>query len=53
MTITFHDAPSRVFDWRGPLGGLLATLDLASVSDIDVEPFKLEEYVLNVYAEGV
>ena len=51
VRITFREAPPRQLEWRGPLGGLLATLDPASITDIEIEPFKLEEYVLGVYAE--
>jgi ABC-2 type transport system ATP-binding protein len=38
--------------WRGPLGDLLASLDGATIADIEIEPFRLEEYVLGVYSEG-
>ena len=39
-------------EWRGPLGELLAAIDTAGIADIDIEPFKLEDYVLGVYSEG-
>jgi ABC-2 type transport system ATP-binding protein len=51
VRITLRDAAPRLLEWRGPLGGLLATLDTASITDIEIEPFRLEEYVLGVYAE--
>jgi ABC-2 type transport system ATP-binding protein len=51
VRLTFHDAPPRTVDWRGPLGALLATLDTASIADIEIDPFKLEDYVLGVYSE--
>jgi ABC-2 type transport system ATP-binding protein len=51
VRITFQDGAARRVDWRGPLGGLLATLDTARIADIEIEPFKLEEYVLGVYSE--
>ena len=38
-------------DWRGPLGDLLATIDPGTIADIEIEPFKLEDYVLGVYSE--
>jgi ABC-2 type transport system ATP-binding protein len=37
--------------WRGPLGPLLAAAG-ARIDDVEVESFKLEDYVLSVYAEG-
>jgi ABC-2 type transport system ATP-binding protein len=38
-------------EWRGPLGDLLAAIDTATIADIEIEPFKLEDYVLGVYSE--
>jgi ABC-2 type transport system ATP-binding protein len=37
-------------EWQGPLGSVLAALHGLSVSDIQIEPFKLEDYVLKVYS---
>ena len=37
-------------DWLGPLGGVLDALQGLPVSDIQIEPFKLEEYVLQIYS---
>jgi ABC-2 type transport system ATP-binding protein len=39
-------------EWRGPLGDALEALRGLGVSDIEIEPFKLEEYVLGIYADG-
>jgi ABC-2 type transport system ATP-binding protein len=38
-------------EWRGPLGHALEALHGLGVSDIEIEPFKLEEYVLGIYAD--
>jgi ABC-2 type transport system ATP-binding protein len=51
VRIAFRDGTARRVDWRGPLGGLLATLDATTIADIEIEPFKLEDYVLGVYSE--
>ena len=37
-------------EWRGPLGDALRALDPATVADIEIEPFKLEDYVLGLYS---
>jgi ABC-2 type transport system ATP-binding protein len=39
-------------EWRGPLGSALEALRGLGVADIEIEPFKLEEYVLGIYAGG-
>ena len=39
-------------EWRGPLGDALEALRGLGVSDIEIEPFRLEEYVLGIYADG-
>jgi ABC-type multidrug transport system ATPase subunit len=39
-------------EWRGPLGNALEALRGLGVSDIEIEPFRLEEYVLGIYADG-
>lgn len=45
------DTNTWTVEWRGPLGGLFAAIDGTTITDIDIEPFKLEEYVLGVYSE--
>jgi ABC-2 type transport system ATP-binding protein len=37
-------------EWRGPLGNVLEAVRGLGVADIEIEPFKLEEYVLGIYA---
>ena len=37
-------------EWLGPLGGALDAMQGLAVSDIEIEPFKLEDYVLQVYS---
>jgi ABC-2 type transport system ATP-binding protein len=37
-------------EWQGPLGGALEALRGLNVADIEIEPFKLDDYVLQVYA---
>jgi ABC-2 type transport system ATP-binding protein len=37
-------------DWRGPLGDALRALDATQVADVEIEAFKLEDYVLGLYA---
>jgi ABC-2 type transport system ATP-binding protein len=37
-------------EWLGPLGGALDAMQGLAVSDIEIEPFKLEDYVLKVYS---
>ncbi len=39
-------------EWAGPLGRALDALHGLPVSDVEIEPFKLEDYVLEVYSEG-
>jgi ABC-2 type transport system ATP-binding protein len=39
-----------VLDWRGPFGDALRALDAADVVDVEIEPFKLEDYVLGLYS---
>jgi ABC-2 type transport system ATP-binding protein len=39
-----------VLEVRGPLGGVLAGLAHLPIHDLQVEPFKLEDYVLRLYA---
>ena len=58
MTISTPDivirdqTPTRwVLDVRGPLGPLVERLAGLPVADVQVEPFKLEDYVARFYAE--
>lgn len=44
------DARHWELEWSGPLGGALDAMRGLPVSDIQIEPFKLEDYVLEVYA---
>ena len=44
-----HDR-SWDLDWHGPLGAALAALGGLPIADIEIDPFKLEDYVLEVYA---
>ena len=39
-----------LLDWRGPIGEALRALDSAHIADVDIEPFKLEDYVLGLYS---
>jgi len=38
-------------EWQGPLGDALEALRGLDVADIEIEPFKLDDYVLQVYAD--
>jgi ABC-2 type transport system ATP-binding protein len=38
-------------EWPGPLGGVLDALQGLPVSDIEIEPFRLEDYVLRIYSD--
>ena len=51
VRISFDGRAPLARAWRGPLGPLLDSFDGARITDIDIEPFKLEEYVLGVYSE--
>jgi len=37
-------------EWPGPLGGALDAMQGLPISDIEIEPFKLEDYVLKIYS---
>jgi ABC-2 type transport system ATP-binding protein len=39
-------------DWHGPLGEAIAAMRGLPVVDIEIEPFRLEDYVLKIYADG-
>ena len=52
VTITFADGtPPLVTEVRGPLGPLLAGLGGRPIQDVEVAPFRLEDYVARFYAE--
>jgi ABC-2 type transport system ATP-binding protein len=38
-------------EWQGPLGDALDAMRGLDVADIHIEPFRLEDYVLNIYAD--
>jgi len=44
------DARQWELEWSGPLGGALDAMQGLPVSDIEIEPFKLEDYVLQAYS---
>ncbi len=45
------DARHWDLEWQGPLGDALDAMRGFNVADIDIEPFKLDDYVLQVYAD--
>lgn len=50
-TLRASDARHWELEWVGPLGGALELMRGLPISDIDIEPFRLEDYVLNAYSE--
>jgi ABC-2 type transport system ATP-binding protein len=53
VTVTFADgAPPLVAEVKGPLGPLVARLAGRAIHDISVEPFRLEDYLAQFYADG-
>ena len=44
------DARHWELEWEGPLGPAVEALHGLAVSDIEIDPFKLEDYVLRIYA---
>jgi ABC-2 type transport system ATP-binding protein len=38
-------------EWQGPLGDALDAMRGLNVADIEIEPFKLDDYVLQIYAD--
>ena len=46
-----HDPRAWELDWQGPLGTALDALRGLGVSDIEIEPFRLDDYVLRLYSE--
>jgi ABC-type multidrug transport system ATPase subunit len=47
-----HDGRYWDVEWPGPLGGALEALRGLPVSDVEIEPFRLEDYVLQIYSDG-
>jgi ABC-2 type transport system ATP-binding protein len=45
------DARHWDLEWQGPLGDALDAMRGLNVADIEIEPFKLDDYVLQVYAD--
>jgi ABC-2 type transport system ATP-binding protein len=39
-------------EWQGPLGEALDAMRGLDIADIQIEPFRLDDYVLQVYADG-
>jgi ABC-2 type transport system ATP-binding protein len=39
-------------EWRGPLGDALEALRGLDVADLEIEPFRLEDYVLKIYSDS-
>jgi ABC-2 type transport system ATP-binding protein len=50
-TVRSSDGRHWELEWRGPLGGALEAMRGLPIADIDIQPFRLEDYVLNVYSE--
>jgi hypothetical protein len=51
VTLRSRSACQWVLDVRSPMGPLIVALSSYPVLDIDVEPFKLEDYVARHYSE--
>jgi ABC-2 type transport system ATP-binding protein len=45
------DARHWELEWQGPLGDALDAMRGFNVADIEIQPFKLDDYVLQVYAD--
>jgi ABC-2 type transport system ATP-binding protein len=39
-----------LLEWRGGLGEALRAIEPAQIADVEIEPFKLEDYVLGLYS---
>ena len=54
LSAAVRRSESRSWDleWQGALGEALEALRGLNVADIEIEPFKLDDYVLRVYADG-
>jgi ABC-2 type transport system ATP-binding protein len=50
VTVVQTAAQSWIVDVTGPMGPLLSMLGAFAVDDIDVEAFKLEDYLMKLYA---
>jgi ABC-2 type transport system ATP-binding protein len=51
-TVRRSDARHWELEWQGPLGNALDALGGLGVADLEIEPFRLEDYVLQIYADG-
>lgn len=52
LAAVVHQQPRHWdLEWQGPLGVVLDALRGLPVVDVEIEPFKLEDYVLSVYSE--
>src|SRR3954463_14792729 len=50
VTVTFGDGhPPQVMDVTGPLGALLASFNGRLIEDVEVESFRLEDYIAQFY----
>jgi ABC-2 type transport system ATP-binding protein len=47
-----NDGQQWDLEWQGPLGDALDAMRGLEIADIQIEPFKLDDYVLQVYADG-
>ena len=50
--ITRRDDRRWELAWHGPLGDALESMRGLAIADLEIEPFKLEDYVLKIYADG-
>jgi ABC-2 type transport system ATP-binding protein len=48
--VVSRTASQWMLDWRGPFGDALCALGGMNVVDVEIEPFKLEDYVLGLYS---
>jgi ABC-2 type transport system ATP-binding protein len=39
-----------LLEWHGPFGDALRALETTKVADVEIDPFKLEDYVLGLYS---
>jgi ABC-2 type transport system ATP-binding protein len=46
-----NDGRHWELDWQGPLGDVLEAMRGLDVADIQIDPFRLDDYVLQVYAD--
>jgi ABC-2 type transport system ATP-binding protein len=49
--VTRRDGLRWDLEWRGPLGEAIEALRGLGVSDLEIEPFRLEDYVLSIYSD--